>query len=381
MLKISKILLVSIGSSESIDTWSGVPYFLRKSLLEKGISVEVLNLEPNHIIKIVYNKVICRVIDVLTSKGESCIYRSFFFRVYSRVRTNYVLRKIPDIDAIISCSYLVNFGPHKCPLILFSDWPHSYVLRRNNYKPSKYLAYWDEIEMSNIKSADGVLSLFSTCARYCNDELKFDKVKYLGINVINSLTDLVNPQFVINQKAQAKKIIFVGRDHYIQAAIDLIEVFPQLKEVMPEICLEIIGLQKNAVCEYIGDIHQDIIFRGYLSKSVDIERKLYYEALESASVFVNINEGWSGYTSMVEAMYYCTPVIVYPCAELIEEFGQDITFGCYCKHKSQLKESILSILMSPNYSFLCENAHNIVAGYTWENYSSKLLKFIEVLSK
>ena len=35
MLKISKILLVSIGSSESIDTWSGVPYFLRKSLLEK----------------------------------------------------------------------------------------------------------------------------------------------------------------------------------------------------------------------------------------------------------------------------------------------------------------------------------------------------------
>lgn len=377
MRKIETVLLVSLGSSESIDTWSGVPFFLRESLVQKGIRVSVLNLEPNRMLKILYNILICRFWDLFSKKGDATIYRSFFFRWYSRFKIQHSLRH--PTDAIICCSYFINFTKGDTPVILLSDWSFSYVLHRSNRQPSKYLAYWNKKELENIKKADGVLSLFPTFAKYCNNELKVDKVAWLGINVVNTFNLVVNAESLINNKKCQRKIVFIGREHYIQAAIDLVEVLPIIRSEIPDVKLEIIGIERDVVASYVNDIDPSIVFWGYLSKSKPSERAIYDEALSTASVFVNTNAGWSGYSSMVEAMWHFTPVVVYPCEELLDEFGIDITFGRYCKQKINLPKEIISVLRSPNYYSLCINAHNAVNDYTWENYSERLIDYLSAI--
>lgn len=74
-------------------------------------------------------------------------------------------------------------------------------------------------------------------------------------------------------------------------------------------------------------------------------------------------------------MYYYTPIVIAPYDDFTTEFGKDISFGEFQESDSSenLARTILSVLTSENYTRMCRDAHNAVAGYTWDRYVDKIL--------
>ena len=373
--KIKNIVLVTIGDPMSLATWSGVPYFLLKELQRKEYNVKIVDLEPNRYIKILYNRIILPFISLFVKKGELSIYRSVFFRIYQHCVIRRKLFKLENVAIIIGLSYNIMPPKTTIPVLLLSDWPFSYKLRRDGEKLNWYHKFHISWEDNCMRNATRVISLFPTCANYINAVLGEEKALSLGLNVVNNISSEPT-ELLILQKARMRRLVFIGRSHYLQGAIDLISSYVKLKNIFPEIVIDIIGLTKDDILK--SSIKLDNIdtinFWGYLDKG-DVEQcKMYYKILSDASLYVNISKGWVGYTSMVEAMYYYTPVVVYPVPEFLEEFGEDIDFGAYCESSEALVKTIETIFSNvEEFDKLCKNAHNKVSEYTWSNFTDRLL--------
>lgn len=373
---IKEVVLISIGSPALLETWSGVPYFLLKELTRRQIKVNIIDLEPARIIKIIYNKIILPIISVFIKNGELSIYRSLFFRIYQKAIYKKELYKHKTADAIIGLSYNLMIPKISKRVILLSDWPFSYDLQKKGITPGIYQKFYICREKECMMNASQVISLFPTCANYINDFLGEKKAIALGVNVVNNLFSDPN-KGVVSRKSDNKRIVFIGRKHYIQGARSLIASFKVLKKLIPTLQLDLVGLVESDFPKSFLEDVSDLKFWGYLDKGNKEQCKIYYEILNNASLYVNTTYGWVGYTSMIEAMYYYTPVVVYPCKEFIDEFGDEINFGVYCNNDDSLVDIIHTLLSdSDKYEQLCVSAHNRVAHYTWANFTDELLSII-----
>lgn len=378
MNMIKELVLITIGSPYKVETWSGVPFFFIKELERKQIKVNVIDLEPNRCIKIIYNKIILPIMSLFVKPEGLSIYHSVFFRLYQKYLYKVKLPKYKNADAFIGMAYNLMIPNQTNPVILFSDWPFSYDLRRKKAKIGIYQKQQIIWENRCMLNASSVISLFPTCAEYINNILGKKKASSLGINVINNYSS--EPDIsLMSKKQNNKKIVFIGRKHYIQGAVALLSSYEELKSFFPDLHIDIIGMTRQDMSGFLKSTYEkDITFWGYLNKGNVEQCKTYYEILSSASLYVNTTPGWVGYTSMIEAMYFYTPVVVYPCAEFIDEFGNNINFGNYCQDENLLVESIISILADVNkFNQFSINAHNRVTEYTWHNFTDRLLAHIK----
>lgn len=374
---IKEIVLITIGNPFLPKTWSGVPYFLLRELLRKGIIVNVIDLEPNKYIKILYNLFILPIISFFVKEGEQSIYRTLFFRFYQYVIFTIKLPKYKSADAIIGLSYNLLIPETSQPVILLSDWPFSYDLFKKKIKQGVFHRFNIRWEKKCLIHATRVISLFPTCANYINDIIGENKAMALGVNVVNNLMDEPDNSIIYSQKV-CNRIVFVGRIHYLQGAMALLSSYHELKKIFPNLQIDIIGLTKGDFTEDLSYLDDGVRFWGYLDKGNAEQCQTYYEILCNASLYVNTTPGWVGYTSMIEAMYYYTPIVVYPCSEFLDEFGSEIDFGAYCRTKDKLVEVIRTILSNTDaFPQLCQNAHKRVAEYTWSNFADKLLSSID----
>ncbi|MBR5919280.1 MAG: glycosyltransferase, partial [Prevotella sp.] len=119
----------------------------------------------------------------------------------------------------------------------------------------------------------------------------------------------------------------------------------------------------------------------FLRKDVEDECRRYYELLKGAKVIVNPTPKWAAYSSLIEAMYFYTPVIVSPFDDFVQEFGETIDFGRYNREFSAdcIAGNIRNLLESTDadYSETCKRAHEAVKDYTWSRYVDKVLKLCE----
>lgn len=122
----------------------------------------------------------------------------------------------------------------------------------------------------------------------------------------------------------------------------------------------------------------NVYCHGYLRKNNIKERKLYYDLLISAKVLINPTPLWAGYSSIVEGMFFYTPIVVTPFKDFVDEFGINIDFGVYNEIFSAevLSQNILSVIHSHSYLDFCKKAHERVKSYTWDIYIDKLLKLM-----
>ena len=376
-MQIKEIILISIGSPKLPETWSGVPYFLLSELKRRGVITYEVNLEPHHYIKWLYNKVILPFVSIFVTNGELSIYRSLFFRIYQYAVLKKKLREYDSADLVLGISaFNIDVPNNSKPVILFSDWPFSYVLSRSGINPGWYHRCHIGWERKCLMRASQIISLFPTCAKYINNYIGADKAISLGVNVVNNL--MHEPEIdIVKSKGHNKNIVFIGRKHYLRGAMTLISFYEDLKNLFPSLQIDVVGLTKNDFPANFLIGKEDVKFHGYLDKGNSEQCLTYYEILNNASLYVNTTPGWVGYTSMIEAMYYYTPVIVYPCKEFLDEFGDKIDFGAYCAKDEDLVNVIYNMLSDqPNFEYISINAHNRVASYTWPNFVDEFLRSI-----
>ena len=376
---IKELILITIGNPYLLETWSGVPYFLTKELRNRDIIVNVIDLEPNRYIKILYNVIILPLTSLFVKNGELSIYRSIFFRIYQKITFKRKLKKYNNADAIIGLSYNLMIPSNGKPIVLLSDWPFSYTLEKKGITPGFYQRTHIKWDINCLKNATHIISIFPTCSQYINKIIEENKAISLGVNVINNKSAEPDER-IIENKSKHKRIVFIGRLHYLEGLLILLQSYKELKEIHPELCIDIIGMNKSDIEGQNIELHEGVNFWGYLDKGNNEECEKYYNILNNASLYVNTTPGWVGYTSMIEAMYFYTPVIVYPCKEFIDEFGVNINFGRYCDNRKDLANIITNIYVDNNeFRKLCINAHNRVSEYTWENYVNRLLNTIEYI--
>ena len=225
MKTIKEITVFSIGDSNELKTWSNVPYFFTKSLLDKQIIVNRVNIEENYILNLIYKYTFFVFLKLIKKNSNHSYFRSGLNYYLTNRKIKASVSKYKNAEALLFLTYSFSFEKtHNKKVILFSDWSYYYYI--NNFL--KRNAFWFEEkaltrEDDHIKNADVVLSLFPKSLEYNEKKYNTTNLYYLG-NVINGNSTLDKNQ-LISQKEKSNKILFIGNNKYIQGAIELINAF------------------------------------------------------------------------------------------------------------------------------------------------------------
>lgn len=372
-----EIIVFALGDINSPRTWSNIPYFLANTLEKKGHIVHRVNLNG-------WEQILERISDKLLRmfkvKSTFSFQRTIFYRWIANKRMKKAIKEYKDVDYVFltAFSYSAKEVSVK-PTLLFHDWTYEYLIEEmKRREPTRLEAREIKRQNQQIESADHVVTLFPKIHKYMMGKYNNKNIHYLG-NVIN--TDMTEvSQDMIDEKFTSNKIVFIGIKKYLDGANSLIQGVQLYNKRNPnnKYEVQIIGMSNDV----FGIEKPDFVkCHGYLYKHKKEQKELYYQILKTAKVCINTNKNWAGFSSMIECMYYMTPVITTPYSEFVETFGEKIEFGYYCENNTS--ELICRYLCRLNnlkgeaYKNMCLRAHQSVARFTWDEYVDRMLELFD----
>lgn len=375
--RIKEITVFTVGDSNDITHWSNVPFFFTDALVKKGIKINRINLKENGFLTFIFDKIFGRFLKIIF-RGHILNFNKTRLNIKSiEKQVITAVKKFNESDVYIFLNFDYSININK-PVVLFHDWTFEYEIREHQRRSpyfieNNYIRYQENA----ILNADLVISLFPHCALDMTKKYNRD-VKYLG-NVVNNFYSGTFGNFLIEEKENSNKLLFIGNYKYKEGALLLIKAFRELLIDFPLITLHIIGMDNDILG--IDPFEEKIITYGYLDKSKPDHNNKYYSLLKDARIFINPSQLWGGFSSTIEAMYFYTPVIVSPYSGFVSEFGRDIDFGFYNEqfNVNELKLNIIRVLTAKNYRTLAENSHLAAKNCTWDIYMDKVLMSIDSL--
>lgn len=376
-----KIVVFTYGDSKALKTWSNVPYFLTKSLEKKGFEIIRIDISPEYMnklqkVSIVIMRKIVYLINRLTNNKNYGIERMAFFRYYQYIIIKNAFKKYSNINFFIFIS-LSHFykANNKQKVILFGDWPYDYWINNHIKRtPGLLEKIFIKKEHLAISKADYIVTLFPDVKKYMMKNYNRD-ICYFG-HIINNLYDSKNVN--LDYKYNHNHYLFIGRKQYISSAQNLVKALMDVnKNNHIKLYVDIIGLNES----------DDNIFSnkyvncyGYLNKDDLKDKDMYYKLVSEAKFIVNTVEEWNGMSSIIEAMYFYTPIIVVPNPNLLEMFGCDEMIGYYC-NKNSCTELVNALnltckITKSNYITMTKNVHNKVKDFTWDEYINNIIKLL-----
>ena len=370
------------GDSNNASTWSNVPFLMGRELEHHDITIPRVDISINNILTRVINRCI-RVWLAATGHGNNADYgfiRSWLYRLLVEQKIAKAVKSHPKTDYCIFLCFDFYNKFSNTPSLVFSDWTYQMLIEERRSRPTdrfdrKFIAQQEEV----LNKADVVLPLFSTTFAKLHIKYPNANVFHPGFNVINCMNvGAMNRDKITETKSRSNSIIFIGGPQYINGLKSLIESMSLLKRPMT---LNVIGMKR----EMVPAAPDFVTFHGYLRKDIQDENHLYYKLLTEAKMIVNTTPLWGAYSSIVEGMYFYTPVIVSPFAQFTSEFGTNIDFGHYCHSGShaELAEKIdqIASMCTIDYVRLCDNAHDRVKAYTWQRFVDSMLSIMSHSAK
>lgn len=394
------ILFFADYSPRDASTWSNVPSCFVNALEQKGYLVRTFPTYPNKKWVNLYDNYIRLIIDIflypIIRKRSVYFGYSRLYQWIGERKIKKTVQKYPDADYCFFMSYPFYNKYNHIPSLLFGDWTVEMGLERKNLIPNIFQKRCIKKEKEAIENADYTISIFPQCAEIMKKKYPKGNIHYLGGNFINDLSGLrlkvkndglknssneIYLEDLIGKKEKSKKILFVGKpDRYKESAIKVIEAVKLLQKQkdFSDIELNIIGISKDQLPSIPDFVH----CHGFLHKDNKKECNLYYNLLMESKVIVNPTPKWAAYSSTIEALYFCTPLIVSPYDDFVAEFSENISFGLYnYEYKAEcIADNIQKILTSTHYKKMSWDAHNIVKDYTWDVYTDKVLDLIHLSS-
>lgn len=374
------VIFFSNGNPESAQTWSNVPKCFVDTLRRKGIKVHPVAL-TNERLQDVYDSFFRRVLKVLTFWYDEPRYYAYTWlhKWLAEKRIKKAVATYPQADYCFFINYAFCNKFSGIPSLLLSDWTNVINLQRHGKSASRFQKRFCMQEREAVEHAEHVISIFPLCAEEMRQLYPTANIHYLGGNVINNLSgDEPHPDEIVGRKKAAKKILFIGKpDRYKMSAIKVMEAVGRMRNDprFMNLELDIVGIKADQLPQVPDFAH----CHGFLRKDNPAECKEYYKLLKEAKVIVNPTPKWAAYSSIIEAMYFCTPVVVSPFDDFVNEFGEEINFGSYNKEftAEEIAKNIERIVVAENYEDICRNAHDAVKDYTWDRYVDKILALCE----
>ncbi|HQD09005.1 MAG TPA: glycosyltransferase [Flavihumibacter sp.] len=365
------ILFGEQGDPRALKTFSNVPYFLVKHLEDQGVIVHTVDLS----IREVWQKIIRRLYDSVLHffyRTAFSFQRSKWHNRINSYKIRTALARYPNADACMFTSFsfsAVDFTDK--PTYLFCDWDHydlfHYHLQRTPDQMEQQLV---DREKGCIELARAVFVLFPGAAERMRKRYVQPHIFYLG-NVVNNLEE---PDVrLIKQKQESQILLFIGNYRYLEGFHDVLASFTKLKKKFPALTLHAIGISTS----HVKQVPAGVYLHGYLDKDNPEQREKYYSLANSASVYVNTQPKWSAFSATLEMMYFYTPIIISSYEEFEITFGEQINFGFYHERNCDLSNEIESILTTPEYSQLGQNAHNAAKSHNWSSLVNEIRKKME----
>lgn len=373
---VKQILFFCYGDARSASTWSNVPYCFVKALEKRGISVECVDIKPDARIDRIWNSTVKHFINLLCRNNDYYFERSWLAERISYHKIKKAVRGNAKADLCIftSFSYWNKFDSR--PSLLLCDWTYEMLITERFHRQPFWVEKRYVLQQKKaICNASLVVSLFNKSAETMKKKYPSANICWPGINVINNLYDVVVDDRLIGIKKENDIVLFVGKPSYLSGAKMLAVAMTEIWKFHPTIELHCIGITK----EQLGVDDKRIVCHGYLRKDVPEECSKYYDLMCRAKVFCNPTPEWAGFSSTIEAMFFYTPVVVSKYDNFVKEFGSCIEFGRYNTNfdVEPLANDILSVLDALDYRQICYIAHDTVASYTWDEYVSRILAFLE----
>lgn len=374
---IKEVTVFSWWDPRSINTWSNVTYYLIRTLETKGIKVNTVTLSKHHRALLGAG---AKVTNVMLSKlYQADIHFSYANSQLSNkmidLKISHAVKKYHASDVFIMIGFDYNVKKHTDQKVLmFSDWTVAYAIDKFD-KRRPIFAEKGVIKRHNqaLKEADFAVTLFSDVKDFYLKKEDQINLHYLG-NVINSsIVSKPESEAMIHQKIKSNHILFIGRERYkagLYALMDAIKTMSKSRALT----LDVIGM--NQISQHLNI---PINFHGYLDKSDDEQKSLYYSLLKNAKIIINTTPDWAGFSSMLECMYHATPVIVTKYQSFVGTFGESLNFGYYCDNKperiAQKIDQIFS-LGDEAYGKMALSAYEATLDFTWDSYVDKMLALI-----
>lgn len=403
-----EILFFADYNPRDASTWSNVPCCFVNALEKKGYQVRTISTFPNKRWVLLYDKYIRLILDFIiypiTRNRTVYFGYSRSYQWIGERKIKKTIKKYPDADFCFFMNYLFYNKFNDIPSLLFGDWTVEMGLQRKNRRPSIFQKRCIKKEKEAIENAEYTISIFPQCAETMKEKYPKGNIHYLGGNFINDLSGIniqgkeegvrckdeqqnhikngfkaIYIEDLINKKEKSNKVLFIGKpDRYKESAIKVTEAISLLQKQQEfyNIELNIIGISKDQLPSLPDFVH----CHGFLHKDNKQECNLYYNLLMESKVIVNPTPKWAAYSSTIEALYFCTPLIVSPYDDFVAEFGENITFGLYNHefNKECIADNIKKVLTITHYKKMCLDAHNIVKDYTWDVYTNKVLNLIHL---
>lgn len=377
---IKEVIFFTLGDSNKISTWSNVPYLFSKELEKRGIIVQRINIGPNQTIRYRYNSIIHKIYNYLWPGNIYYYERSLLFYLITNHKIKKAVRQFPNANICIFCTFSFYNNYTNIPSLLFCDWSFSQLIQeRLNREPSFIEKKFIQREKKAINHAEYVISLFPECAKKIKEDNPLSNTHYLGKNVVNSVyNQKMNEEEILAYKNKRNTVLFIGNQNnptYLKTAQTIAKSFFVAKKTITNLELHLIGIESPQLGVYDSSIY----CYGYLHKEDELECEIYYNLLLHSSLIINTTPLWAGYSSLIEAMYFYTPIIVYPFKDFVKEFGENISFGKYnsSNNVNDISIDICDILTSSHYTNMARKAHLQTKDYSWENYVTKIFNLID----
>lgn len=145
--------------------------------------------------------------------------------------------------------------------------------------------------------------------------------------MINSEINDFNADELIDKKYHGN-YLFIGAKKYIQSATSLCECILKYNERHEtNIEVDIIGLNTSDATIFES---KNVHCYGYLSKGNIDQSNRCYDLLMHSKAILNITKIWNSMSSLIEAMYYETPIIESINPNLSKTFEMQFNGGMYC---------------------------------------------------
>lgn len=374
-----RILAFSFGDPNLPKTWSGVPYYSIKAMENKGHEVFGYDIRPDNR----FSKFLIRITNkffrfVLGRQTLFTVEMLPIMKKYYIRKVKSIYSKHKNIDLIVYYSYSIpSCEGIDIPCVLFCDFTGEYAIhyiqkRKIKWYEKKIISSQDQL----MKAADRIVSLFPNAADHYSQYYNRNDIRRIPGHIINSDIYDLNSDSIIKQKIKSNNLLFIGRKNYRNGALCLINAVKKYNCINTnnKLNLTIIGMGKNE----LNIDNENIELLGYLDKGDVEQRKIYYNRISNAKIIINTTKNWGGISSVVESMYFYTPVITTAYQEFVEIFGNSIDFGMYSKAEDEdelysLIESFIN-LDKTSYTNMCNAAHNRVNDYSWPSIIETIIK-------
>lgn len=367
-----KVYFCSTESANNYKSWSNIPYLIKNKLEAEGYCVKNIILRELQPIKFLFNFYI-RVINLLKKDKTTFFYnRTYLHYLLTYLYSLFIKIIANKGDVVIIQGYTHPPIIFKNKTILLGDWPYGYIFQNFlKRSPSAFEQRAINREDKEIERANIAITLFPAVYDFMVSNYQNKNIHFLG-NFVN--VDFSFDPLAVGFKQSSNRILFIGRNQYIDSACELVEAIRRLRLMGYEIYLDIVG-----IAEVEMPINFDwVTLYGYLDKGVPAQKSKFYELLKNARVVANTTKNWNGFQALLEGMYFSNPVLIRDNPN-INKFFDNLGDISYIVDDSpdSLDITIQKVFLDEGlYALKAASARNASEFHTWDLFIKKISALI-----